>query len=432
MLKPEGDHISFGLTFSGSAADVVGGGASVSANFDAVFDYRRNEIGFFVTPSVAAQGSAGVQAGAGVAGGIGLSWGTVGSFGKKSEDVESAWGGWSAGAQYGVQASFMEGFGGSVASGGTLYRAGSVDTSITIPAIVVPGQTQPGTTVPGTPDRQEHIQLGEVLFPTGVGDVARALPPGRGAIDDAAQVVLTYPSGHPRGRVTRVYVMGEASPPWRHPQHGMTAAEENQDLSEQRARNVAAQLDPLLGGVKAEAHGVGSSEALKAGLNGDSPAPERQRAVMTADAVISGTPAQTTPPTTGPSTQITPAVTVPGSAPNPFASGRHAWGWDTNVSVAGGGGAEANAAGYGGLTAGYAVPVGKTAMSPLAMGAIRIVVGLAKVFGDVVTGSPLAFIRDAVSLGVFGIEEIAGVSITKPIIDWAIPMPGGTGGGGGG
>ena len=432
LLKPEGDHVSFGLTFGASGSDVVGGGGSISANFDAVFDYRRNEIGFFVTPSVAAQGSVGVQAGGGAAGGAGLAWGTVGSFGAKSNDVLSAWGGWSAGAQYGVQAGLFEGFGGSIASGGTIYRSGSVDTTVTVPAIVVPGQTQPGTTVPGTPDRQEHVQLGEVLFPTGVGDVSRALPPGRGTIDEAAQIVLTYPSGHPRGRVTRVYVMGEASPPWRTPRRGATAAEENQDLSERRARNVAAQLEPQLGGVKAEPHGVGSAEALKAGLKEDAPAPERQRAVMTADAVISGTPAQTTPPTTGPGTQITPAVTVPGSAPNPLASGRQAWGWDTSASVAGGGGAEASAAGYGGLTAGYAVPIGKTAVSPLAMGAIRVVVGLAKVFGDLVTGSPLALIRDGVALGVYGIEEVAGVSITKPILDWAIPMPAGAGAGGGG
>ena len=115
-----------------------------------------------------------------------------------------------------------------------------------------------------------------------------------------------------------------------------------------------------------------------------------------------------------------------GSAPNPFASGPQAWGWDTNVSVQGGAGAEASAAGYLGATTGYAVPLG----SPISMGGstmklIRIAVGLYKMINDLITGSPLAFIRDAVALGVFGVEEIVGTSVTQAVIDWAVPLPAG-------
>jgi hypothetical protein len=207
-------------------------------------------------------------------------------------------------------------------------------------------------------------------------------------------------------------------------------------------------------GTTKEIIGIGSREATRAGIGPDQPAPERQRASMTAKARLAGTPATpgtggtpgtpgtpATPATpgtpgtpgggggVGPPTQITPPVTISGSVPNPLAAGRQAWGWDTNVGVSVGLGEEASAAVYGGITTGYAFPLG----DPISMGAftmklIRIGVGLYKLVNDVLTGSPMGFIRDAVALGVFGIEEVVGTSVTTAIIDWAVPLPAGAAG----
>jgi hypothetical protein len=333
--------------------------------------------------------------------------------------------------QYGAQAGVFEGFGGSVSTGGTIYRSGATTTPtfIGVPGISIPGTTVPGTSTPGTPGRTETVGLGEVRFPTGVGDVGGASPPGVAAIASASQIVLNSPTSHAGGKVSAVSVVGEASPPWKRPRKGVTPDQENQSLSQRRADGVATELSARLPGVRINVSAIGSSEAQKAGLTSNDPAPERQRALMVANATIDATPGTTTPGGTTPGTQITPPIgaTLPaGALPNPLAAGPQAWGWDTNVSVGGGGGAEASAAAYAGLTTGFAVPLG----DPISMGGrtmklIRVAVGLYKMVNDVLTGSPAALIRDAVALGVFGIEEVVGTSVTNAVLDWAVPMPAG-------
>ena len=50
LMNPEGDHIGFGLTLGGSAAAGAGVQGVAQCMFDVVFDYRRNDIGFFISP----------------------------------------------------------------------------------------------------------------------------------------------------------------------------------------------------------------------------------------------------------------------------------------------------------------------------------------------------------------------------------------------
>jgi hypothetical protein len=280
--------------------------------------------------------------------------------------------------------------------------------------------------------------LGELRFPTGVADVSNALPPGTGAIDQAVDLVLAYPGAHNGGRFRTIRIVGEASPPWRNPRPGVTPAEENDALSVKRAESVANAIGERMPGTTKEVIGIGSREALNAGMPADQPAPERQRASMTGIAQVPATPGTPgTPGTAGtPGTPGSSGVAVPptkltapipgGQIPNPLAAGEQSWGWDTSAGVSVGVGAGFSAAGYAGVTTGYSIPLPpKHHVGPFTMKLIRIAVGLYKIVGDVLTGSPLGFIRDATALGVFGIEEILGRKITEAVINWAIPAPAG-------
>ncbi|HUG48088.1 MAG TPA: hypothetical protein VMP67_06710 [Candidatus Limnocylindria bacterium] len=432
LLRPEGDHIGVNVSLTASAGKGIGGTGGGSLAVDVVFDYRRNEVGFFATPSMGAQlniGDAGITGNVGA----GRSWGTVGSFGEASQDVLQSWGGWSTGATYGVQGSIAKGIGGGLYSGGTIYRSGSLPLSpgtgisYTPPGAgtrLEPGQPLPPQLVPGTPEGTQALHLGEIRFPTGVGDMSGALPPAAETVDRAVAIVRDYPASA-RGHVHQVTFTGEASPHWRHPRPGVSPADENERLSVRRAQGVADAIGDRMPVTNKAIVGLGSREAERAGGSRDAPMPERQRVVLTGEARIPATPDTTRPGGVGPPQEVPNQFTIEPSLPNPFTSQRTAWGWDTNVGIAGKGGAQVQAGVYGGITAGYAIPLGKAAFSPFTMSLIRIVVGLYKLINDVLTGSPLAFIRDAVALGVWGVEQVVGESITNAVLDWAVPMPAG-------
>ena len=431
LLRPEGDHIGMSISASGSLGQALGVGGAVGVSLDAVFDYRRHEVGFFITPQVSGQVNVGEVGAKGYLN-VGRSWGTVGSFGDPNADVLQSWGGWSTGVTYGAQASIAEGFGGGIQSGGTIYRGGSVNlapgsgfsyTPLGAGTRTEPGQPIPTQFQPGTPGTQDAFHMGEVRFPTGVGDVGGAQPAAGPTLDEAARVARDYPNAHTGAQVTRVTVTGEASPPWRHPRAGLTPDQENDGLSRQRAETVAGALGPRLPGTPVAPIGIGSRGATGSGLTRDDPAPERQRALITGEASLPGTPGTTTGGGTTPPQEVPNSFQVDPSIPNPFTSEKAAWGWDTTIGVGGGGGANAQAGVYGGITTGFAFPIGKASFDPFTMKLIRIAVGLYKLFNDVITGSPLGFIRDAVALGVWGIEELVGESIATAVLDWVIPLP---------
>ncbi len=287
----------------------------------------------------------------------------------------------------------------------------------------VPGTGTPGTTTPGTPDTPGTMALGEVDFPRQVSDVASA-PGGAAAIDNAANLVRDYPTSHPSGEVKSVDVLGEASRVWRRPRAGRTRADENASLAENRAQNVAAALQPEVT-VKVRPHGNGDLRAAGVGKPETDASPEDQRASMVASTLEHGTPGTTTPGT--PPTMAPDQFTVRyGAIPFPLQS-KQAWGWDTTVGLAGYGGEGAKAGFYGGMGVSYSLPIGKARLTPDTMKAIRITLGFMKLAGDVMTISPLGFIRDALGLAAMSSEaRSVEDEVIRAIESWVLELPPGS------
>ncbi len=438
LTNPEGDHIGFGIQLAGGAS--VGGPAGISgtagAMFDIVLDYRRNDIGFFLSPNTSVAGGLGV--GGGAAGGLGVAgaWGTVATFGDESKDVLDAYGGWSTNVSYGVTGGVADVIGAEASTGGSFYRGGGTPgipvfsyTPLGADEHPVPGTAPvaiPGTTTPGAPDVHGTAPVGEVRFPRQVSDV-EAAPGGPAAVDAAAVVVNDLPSGTPPQEAARVDVLGEASRVWDRPRSGRTREQENADLADARARSVASRLRGLIRGTPVTEHGNADLRAAAAGKGVRDASPADQRASMVASTVVRGTPGTTTPGTTIPGT---PPTTTPqqhtfgiGSMPNPLQA-RQTTGWDTTASATFVGGAEAQVGAYGGVGVSYSIPLGKAHMDPETMHMIRIVTGFMKLIGDVETLSPLGFIRDALGLSA-AFSERDGVigEMASAVTDWAIPLP---------
>ena len=427
LMHPEGDHLSFTFSLSGDTSAVAGLSGGLSASLEVVMDYRRNDIGFFVSPGASAQVNIGDIGETGAASGS-ASWGTVGSFGDENKDVLQGWGGWFTNASYGVQAGLAVEGGAAVASGGTVSVGGSTDFG-TIGSYVpigadqhpVPGAVTPGGLVPGTPTGHDVLALGEVLFPRQSADVG-ASPGGPAAIEGAARTANAYPATHAGWQVLSIEVLGEASRVWMRPRPGETRASANQQLAERRANAVKARLEPLVPGTSVGAVGNGDGRAASQGKDERDASPEDQRASMTAALFNPGTSDHRDPDTVGPTTTGPQPFDVNLGVPNPFAAGRSAWGWDTTLGASGlvGGGGKAGV--YGGLGVSYSFPVGKAHFSPTTMAIVRTVFGLQKVIGDVMTLSVLGAIRDAIGMG-WGVEALVTSVFSDAIGDWTIPMP---------
>lgn len=427
LTHPEGDHFSYSIMLSDDTSAVAGLQGGLSATFEVVMDYRRNDIGFFVAPGGALQVNIGDIGETGSLSGT-YSWGTVGSFGDTSKDVLQGWGGWFTNVSYGVQGGLAVEGGAAIASGGTVSVGGSSDlgpafsyTPIGADLHPVPGAVTPGTLTGGTPAGNDVLALGEVLFPRQSADVGAA-PGGQAAIEGAARTARDYPGTHPGWQVTSIEVLGETSRVWLRPRSGETRASSNRELAQQRANNVKARLAPLVPGLSVGAVGNGDGRPASQGKAENDASPEDQRASMTAVVYSPPTPETRGPSTQGPTTMQPQPFDVNVGLPNPFAAGRSAWGWDTTLggsALVGGGG---KAGLYGGLGFSYSFPVGKARFSPTTMAIIRVVLGLAKVLGDLATLSFLGAIRDAIGLG-WGVEALVTSTFTSAIGDWTIPLP---------
>jgi len=429
LTNPEGDHLSLGISVGGSVGAAVGVGGSVSLTFDVVMDYRRNDIGFFVSPAAGGQVNLGEVGGTGNVSGVG-SWGTVASFGDPNADVLGAYGGTFTNATYGVQAGLAVEGGLGVSTGGSFYRGGATQASIPLFSYTplgadshpVPGTGTAAQTTAATPDRPGTLPLGEVHFPRQVADVSAA-PGSDAAIDAAVRAVSDYPTTHPTGQANGVDVLGEASRVWRNPGPGETRAQANANLATRRAESVAGALRSRLPGVPVTPHGNADHRAEAAGKPETDATPADQRASMVAKTTERGTPETTTPGT--PPQQAPNQHDVNLALPNPFQA-RQAWGWDTNLGVTGYAGAEAKLGAYGGLGVSYSFPLGKTHLSADTMQAIRISVGFLKLTADAMTISPLGFIRDVLGLIAMS-SEARGVEseLANAVTSWAIETPAG-------
>lgn len=427
LTHPEGDHLSFGFTLGGSAGGAVGVSGGVAASLEVVMDYRRNDIGFFVSPGASGQVNVGDIGETGAATGN-MSWGTVGSFGDKDKDVLQGWGGWFTNVNYGVQGGLAVEGGAAVASGGSVSVGGSTDfgtlgsyTPIGADQHPVPGAVTPGAIVGGTPAGHSVLALGEVQFPRQSADVA-ASPGGQAAIESAARTARDFPASNPGWQVLNIEVLGETSRVWVHPRSGESRATENQQLAARRAQNVKARLSPLVPDLTVNAVGNGDGRPANQGKGEKDASPEDQRASMTAATFNPGAPDRREPDRQGPPTTQGEPFDVKLGVPNPFAAGRSAWGWDTTVGASGLVGAAGRAGVYGGVGISYSFPVGKAHFSGTTMAIIRTVFGLVKVIGDIYTLSILGAIRDLIGMG-WGVEALVTSTFSQAIGDWTIPLP---------
>jgi len=421
LMRPEGDHIGVGFQYSGSAAAGAGGQASVGAMLDVVLDYRRNDIGFFLSPGFGAQGTLldeGLSAGFGGA----AAWGTVASFGKPEDDVLSSFGGWFTNVNYGAQGKLAVGGGAQVQTGGSFYHGGQVAIpgaptgSYTPPGShhTVPGTPGSTTVTPGTPDVAGRTPLGDVLFPTGAD-----VPPG-GAVEAAAQTAQAIPAQQQGTTITSIEVVGHTSRGWRHLPPGQTREQANRELSDRRGRNVAERLRALVAPTASSSSGAGDSVAAAAGKAETDLSPSDQRASMTALTNRAGTPGSTVTTPGTPDREVDDPVTIGPSLPMPFQ--RAAWGWDTTVGAGGLAGAEGAAGVYAGIGLSYSIPLGKVHMQADTMQKIRSAVGYFKLAGDVLTLSPLGFIRDLIGLNV-PVAPDATAAIGGAATSWTLPRP---------
>lgn len=388
LLSPEGDHLSIGVQFGGSAGAAVGVSGGVGGSLEVVLDYRRNDIGFFISPAAGGQVNLGDLGATGNVTGMG-GWGTVGSFGDPNKDVIESWSGLFINASAGVQAGIADGVGLTVASGGQVYRG-------------VPDRPKP---IPGKPASSDVTEVGEVRFRTQKSD-AEAEPNGASSMDAAVTVIRDIPKKQAGATITHVGVEGQASRIWLHPRQGKSREAENLDLADARANSVKAGLTGRLGGTPTvTGKGTGDKKAKADGLPETDHSPQYRRAVIRALVETPATP-----------------ETMPDDLPYPF-SGRTAWGWDTTASVAGHGGAKAGAGVYGGAGVSYSIPLGKTHFSADTMNMIRIQVGINKILADMITASPLSLIRDVWALWHGKVAPDTKPAMTNAVNKWTVPMP---------
>ncbi|HET8951191.1 MAG TPA: hypothetical protein VFN44_11795, partial [Solirubrobacteraceae bacterium] len=428
LMAPEGDHIGIGYQAGTSAAEGVGGQIVGGGMLDIVFDYRRNDIGFFVSPGVGVQVNA-LDAGLSAGGGVAGSWGTVASFGKREDDVIQSYGGWFTNANYGMQGKLAYGAGAQLQTGGQFYSGGSHDfsskgftyTPFGAGTRQVPGTPGTTTTVPGQPGEHGTVQLGDIHYPTQGDDPG----PHQAEIDAAAvRAHQIADQGPPGTQVSTIEALGHTSRGWRSLPPGQTREEANRALSERRGTNVADRLRPQVTPFSVSGHGAGDSIAASQGKAETDLSPEDQHTTITAATFRPPTGDTTT--TTGgtPPTEENNDFTIKPSVPLPGAitGERTAWGWDTTVSGSGLAGAEGAAGVYGGFGISYSIPIGKTHVQPDTMQAIRSAVGVFKMIADVITISPLGFIRDA--FGYFTpVADTAAGEVGGAATNFSMPTP---------
>ncbi|TMB61445.1 MAG: hypothetical protein E6J51_12160, partial [Chloroflexi bacterium] len=370
LFSPQGDHFSIGFQASLAAGEGIGVSGGGGASFEVVMDYRRNDIGFFVSPQGGGQVNLGTIEGTGKFSGLG-SWGTVSSFGEEKDDVLQSWNGWFSNVSYGYQAGLAYGVGGAVSSGGSFYRSGAAEldpplfsyTPINAGHHTEKGAKRPDVTVPGTPATSQTMDLGEVRFAS-QKSAAESAPGGPTAMDSASQLVKDAATKDPNSSVGNVSVVGESSRIWKAARSEDERLTNNQALAKARADSVKAGLDQRLGGEPSvSAHGSGDGRARLDGRPITDRSPEYRRATMFADLTIGATQDQTIPGGNEPDHEERNKMDVKLGVPNPFTSKRTAWGWDTSLGVTGMGGAGAYAGLFGGLGISYSFPIGKAHFS---------------------------------------------------------------------
>lgn len=456
LMNPDGDHFAIGGQVN---AELFGGVASANASagfvYDFVADYAHNQIGIFFTISFGVGANAGAGASAEADAGVQMGWGTVMNMKSKS-DIDDALGGYNAVLGVGVSATAEVEAGVAVATGHSFTMSlDTLDTVLCPPApspVPVPGGAGGGAGAggggAGGAATVEHHPLSNwtVLFPTGQADLdGTDLGVIAMAADEARRVRAE------RSGALRLVVDGHSSPRFRHPSRGADAGQENQGLSGDRARRVSTDLSPRFGSedrpVNITASGRGTELATREGAGADSD-DQRYRAATISGEVVStrptagsgpgptgAAPAGGPPTRPGAATPSTLAIVgcraakeiplPPGVGPQGSLDAylrARPYGWDTALygGVAVGAGASVGAGTSVGLS--RSIPLWKTQLSKPVMTVVRLLFGLFKLALDVVTASPVSFIRDAIAVAP-AVESAVLPLILGPLSSIEIPMP---------
>lgn len=454
LLNPDGDHFSIGEQISVSgflgAGAVVGADVTGSFVHDFVADYAHKQVGIFATVSFSTGGHVGVgtpDAAADI--GVTMGWGTqhnLGSKDKKGEDIESAVGGDNATLGIGAGANVHEAVGVSVNTGHSFSMSLDTQDEVVCPTPTpsptptstptsTPTPTPTPTPPPTPPPEFEHHPLTgwTVHFPTGsfaldaddltqIGHAASAIPREVARHEDAAAIVN---------------VDGHSSPRWRRPGAEQTAESENQSLSGKRATEVTgalrARMPDVPGPLQLSSAGRGDELARNQGAGPDSDDQGFRIATISGEVISTrpGTGSLTTgggghtptggagPVGTGASrtSSVAQSLGCRAAGPMPIDDSLRSrpYGWDTTmgVSVGVGAGAEASASMSVGLSRTFTLWKSPELSGPF-MSAVRLLFGLFKLGLDVVTASPVSFVRDAISIAP-AVEEISIEMLMAPI-----------------
>ena len=263
--------------------------------------------------------------------------------------------------------------------------------------------------------------------PTGndqVGDAGHRSLSGLGAQAEARA------AGSPRAQAS-ADVVGRASPRWQNPRPGQTPEDENEALSFRRAQNTGQALNDVMrnGGLPLGSTAMSGAGPAPGPVDQDLP---RQRRADVDIAVTRYQEVPTPGPAPGPGPGPGPAP-GPGPVPVPYPSGPTpppgqlpSLGWDTTMSAQYAGRAGGRVSGTVGVTGGvgYTIeePIWRYDFGAVEGRGLRILLGLYKISMDVAAANPIGFVRDAAGL-IGGVEEIVGVELTDPIVDFVIPAP---------
>ncbi len=479
LMRPDGDHFSFGISVGVTGEEGVGAGVAITGNADLVVDYPSHEIGIFFTPGVTVGAGGGLQAEAGPDVDLTGAWGTVLSFGANR----------GAGVRQGYQGAFMgAGMNVDAELGARVTRS----EGIYVGAAPLWDATQPvrdaaqqgwsgggsGTPPPAppppppapvpaplpTPAAEVLLTSQQVRFDTGKATIS---PAGRAVIANVLDSAGHAHTLHADARY-RIASVGGASLRWRHPGRGDPDAL-NQALSVQRAQVVAAEVRAGLGArglggiteVQQDAMGATLGHVLN--LPADDNSPALRATTLTAyEQPAAPPPAPAPAPAPGPAGSgggaggpgapaPVPGPGGPGSGPNSPSVGPHEWnwfgddrpgkgigsaipnplhgplvpdllhrptmGWDSGISLG-----LRPGVGVGGNVTGnavFSIPIGAYGFPPAVETPLRISVGLIKLGLDIMTMNIQGGLRDGVGI----VGALVPPAIVNGIANFVFPLP---------
>ncbi len=481
LMRPDGDHFSFGISVGVSGEVGGGAGVAVTGTADLVLDYASHEIGVFFSPGVSVGAGGGVQAEAGPNVDLTGSWGSVLSFGaNRGAGVRQGFQGAfvgaavSANAEAGARVGRSEGLYVGAAplydAAKPLFDAASQGAKGGPPPLppAPPPAPPVGIPVPPSPAPQTEAMITSQLvrFDTGKSNVKSE---GRAAINNVLDATAHAHALHADAKY-RLGALGGASLRYRHPGAGHNADERNMALSVQRAQVVAAEVTrglssrALAGNSEVQHGAMGSALGHLLHLPSDNNSEVFRATTLTSWEKLAPPPAPAPTPAPAPapggggggSPVPGPAAAAPGprgdgsgpntpsvgpgeinlgsddrkdkgildNVPNPLHGPlvpdlmhRPTIGWDSGVSLGVRPGVGVAAGASANAT--FSIPIAAIGFPPKAELPLRVATGIVKLGLDLMTMNIAGGLRDGVGI----VGALVPSAIVDGIADFVFPLP---------